>query len=140
MTTRVDLSRQTEKDLKKIPQHIKIKLLSWVEAVEKDGLEKVRKIPGYHDEPLKGQRVGQRSIRLSLIYRAIYEVRSDGFPRIIEVQEVTKHEYWGEKNSGIPSGNPDPGPALDVHSSRRGDESDRICPENPHFKIASLRH
>lgn len=93
MTTKVDLSRRTEKDLKKVPLHIKIKLLSWVEAVENDGLEKVRKIPGYHDEPLQGQRVGLRSIRLSLFYRAIYEVRSDGPPRIIEVQEITKHEY-----------------------------------------------
>jgi hypothetical protein len=25
--------------------------------VEKDGLEQVRKIPGYHDEPLKGELV-----------------------------------------------------------------------------------
>jgi proteic killer suppression protein len=91
--TQVELSRQTEKDLERVPGYIKIKLLSWVEAVENDGLEKVRKIPGYHDEPLKGSRIGQRSIRLSLSYRAIYEVQSEGPPRIIEIQEVTKHDY-----------------------------------------------
>ena len=93
MITKVELSRQAEKDLRKVPQHIRIKLLSWVEAVESDGLKNVRRIPGYHDEPLKGTRTGQRSIRLSLSYRAIYEVRSKGPPRIIEVQEVNKHEY-----------------------------------------------
>ncbi|MBI2082431.1 MAG: type II toxin-antitoxin system mRNA interferase toxin, RelE/StbE family [Deltaproteobacteria bacterium] len=93
MITQVALSRQVEKDLERVPAHIKVKLLSWVEAVENDGLEKVRKIPSYHDEPLKGSRIGQRSIRLSLSYRAIYEVRSEGPPRIIEIQEVTKHDY-----------------------------------------------
>ncbi|MBI4374365.1 MAG: hypothetical protein HY542_05770 [Deltaproteobacteria bacterium] len=93
MVTQVELSRQAEKGLERVPRYIKIKLLSWVEAVESDGLEKVRKIPGYHDEPLKGSRIWQRSIRLSLNYRAIYEIRSEGPPRIIEIQEVTKHDY-----------------------------------------------
>lgn len=93
MMTKVELSRQAEKDLEKVPKHIAVNLLSWVEAVESEGLESVRRIPGYHDEPLKGFRVGQRSIRLSLSYRAIYEIRSEGPPRIIEVKEVTKHEY-----------------------------------------------
>ncbi len=91
--TRVELSRQAERDLEKVPKHIAVKLLSWVEAVESEGLENIRRISGYHDEPLKGTRVGQRSIRLSLSYRAIYEIRLEGPPRIIEVREVTKHEY-----------------------------------------------
>ena len=34
-------------------------------------------VPGYHDEPLKGHRAGQRSIRLSRAYRAIYEIKED---------------------------------------------------------------
>jgi hypothetical protein len=34
----------------------------WVDDVEERGLEEVRKIPGWHDEPLKGERKGQRSI------------------------------------------------------------------------------
>ncbi len=45
----------------------------------------------YHDEPLKGQRIGQRSIRLSKSYRAIYIEHNDDI--IIEVIEVNKHEY-----------------------------------------------
>lgn len=56
------------------------------------GLEEVRKVPGYHDEPLKGQRAGQRSIRLSRAYRAIYEIKSDGVEFVL-VEEVNKHEY-----------------------------------------------
>ncbi len=41
------------------------------------GLSEVRKVPGYHDEPLKGQRKGQRSIRLSRSYRAIYVIEEE---------------------------------------------------------------
>jgi len=63
-----------------------------VAAVEHDGLEEVRKLPGYHDEPLRGDRAGQRSIRLSRAYRAIYEVRQDT-AEFVAVEEVGKHEY-----------------------------------------------
>jgi len=59
----------------------------WVAAVELDGLEVVRKISGYHDEPLKGARVRQRSIRLSR-----YEVRGDAV-EFVSIEEVSKHEY-----------------------------------------------
>jgi hypothetical protein len=34
----------------------------------------VRKVPGFHDEPLSGKRFGQRSLRLSKSYRAFYEI------------------------------------------------------------------
>lgn len=64
----------------------------WVAAVELDGLEKVRKVPGYHDEPLKGDRAGQRSIRLSRRYRAIYEIQKDTV-EFASVEEVSRHEY-----------------------------------------------
>ncbi len=36
-----------------------------MEAVEEDGLQEVRKIASFHDEPLKSDRQGQRSIRLT---------------------------------------------------------------------------
>ncbi len=64
----------------------------WVAAVEHDGLEEVRKVPGYHDEALEGDRTGQRSIRLSLAYRAVYEIKEDT-ARFVSVEEVSKHEY-----------------------------------------------
>jgi len=56
-------------------------------------LEEVRKIPGYHDEPLKGRRAGQRSIRLSKAYRAIYVLLESGSIEFVSVEEVSKHDY-----------------------------------------------
>lgn len=62
-------------------------------VVERVGLAEVRKLSGYHDEPLKGTRKGQRSIRLNRAYRAIYIEHKDGKIQIVEVIEVSKHEY-----------------------------------------------
>lgn len=93
MIWEVALTRRAQKQLRKVPRHVAIKLLAWAEAVESQGLETVRKIPGYHDEPLKGRRQGQRSIRLSRAYRAIYQIQSDGDVELVSVEEVNKHEY-----------------------------------------------
>ncbi len=84
---------KVQKDLKKLPQHVVIKLLAWAKDVEEYGLLEVRKVPGYHDEPLKGQRQGQRSIRLSKAYRAIYTLDSQGTIKIVFIDEVNKHDY-----------------------------------------------
>ena len=51
-----------------------------------------RKAP-VHDEPLRGQREGERSIRLSRQWRAIYRVLADGNAEFIEIQEVSPHDY-----------------------------------------------
>jgi toxin HigB-1 len=53
----VELSTFAKKQLKKLPLHIVINFQNWVEDVEERGLEEVRKIPGYHDEPLRGELV-----------------------------------------------------------------------------------
>lgn len=89
----VVISKLAQKQLRKVPDHVALKLAAWVEAVEHDGLEEVRKIPGFHDEPLRGQRKGQRSIRLSKAYRAIYEIRANGMIDFVSVEEVNKHDY-----------------------------------------------
>jgi toxin HigB-1 len=89
----VSIAKPALKDLKKIPLHIVKKLQAWIQNVGHDGLNEVRKIPGYHDEPLKGRRAGQRSIRLSKAYRAIYTIETDGSIKFIEVCEVNKHDY-----------------------------------------------
>jgi len=89
----VELSGQAKKDLKRVPDYIVDKLETWIDAVEREGLEEVRKISGYHDEPLKGERQGQRSIRLSRSYRAIYRVKPSGVIECVIIEEVTKHEY-----------------------------------------------
>jgi toxin HigB-1 len=89
----VKLSVKAKRNLKKVPLAIALKLQIWIEAVGHCGLREVRKIPGYHDEPLKGRRKGQRSIRLNIAYRAIYTVNSTGIINFVEIQEINKHEY-----------------------------------------------
>jgi proteic killer suppression protein len=84
----VILTRNAEKQLKKAPANIVQKFLYWVSQVEDYGLLEVRKIPGFHDEPLKGQRKGQRSVRLSKSWRAIYTIEDN-----ILVIEVHNHDY-----------------------------------------------
>jgi toxin HigB-1 len=92
-TYKVIITEPAKRDLRKVPQHIAIKLYQWVEAVSHDGLLEVRKVSGYHDEPLQGNRKGQRSIRLNKAYRAIYELSTNGQMDIVEVMEVNKHDY-----------------------------------------------
>lgn len=90
---KVSWSEKVDKTLRKIPRYIRDKFHLWVFLVESQGLEEVRRRLGFHDEPLVGQRRGQRSIRLSRAYRAIYELTEGGRLRIIEVKEISKHEY-----------------------------------------------
>jgi toxin HigB-1 len=80
MINEVEIAPGAESDLSKVPKHISRKLLAWVNLVSQFGLEHTRKQIGFHDEPLKGKRFGQRSIRLSREYRAFY--------RIIEKRKV----------------------------------------------------
>jgi proteic killer suppression protein len=87
------ITRRAEKQLRSVPQHIARALQEWVSAVKIEGLEAVRRLPGYHDEPLQGQRKHQRSIRLSRSYRAIYEIQSDGAVEFVSIEEVNKHDY-----------------------------------------------
>lgn len=87
----MSVSKFAEKQLKKIPLNIKEALRYWVEAVQAQGIREVRKLPGYHDEPLRGERNGQRSVRLNKAYRAIYMETDAGIE--ITVIEVSKHEY-----------------------------------------------
>ena len=89
----VIVSKKAEKQLRSLPAHVVIKLQGWISGVKIEGLRNVRKIPGFHDEPLRGKRQGQRSIRLSKGYRACYIVDSKGNTHIAEIKEVNKHEY-----------------------------------------------
>ncbi len=93
LKTRVELSVSVVKARHRIPRYIFERLQKWMTDVRLEGLEEVRKRPGYHDEPLKGQREGQRSIRLSRSYRAIYTELRGAEVRFVRVLEVTKHEY-----------------------------------------------
>lgn len=88
----VEIAALARKQLRKVPTHVAAKLNLWIESVQSDGLDLVRTVPGYHDEPLKMRRKGQRSIRLSKAYRAIYELR-DGELEFASIEEVSKHDY-----------------------------------------------
>lgn len=90
---KVVINKNAKRDLQKVPAYIVVKLFEWIEAVSHDGLLEVRKISGFHDEPLQGKRKGQRSIRLSKAYRAIYEIDKNEQMEIIEIIEVNKHDY-----------------------------------------------
>jgi len=91
MNTRVQRTKRFEKDLDKVPEFIRIKVIVWVGLVEAVGVREVRKRPGYHDEPLRGWRKGQRSVRLNQAYRLIYREVRDHLE--ILLLEVSKHEY-----------------------------------------------
>ncbi|MCO4755926.1 MAG: hypothetical protein KC478_15710 [Bacteriovoracaceae bacterium] len=80
----------SKKELKALPSYILVKLRRWADQVQSLGLEEVRKSSGWHDEPLKGNRKGQRSIRLNKAYRAIYIIEND---TLVVVLEANKHDY-----------------------------------------------
>ena len=82
-----------ERTLKKIPKHILINFSKWVEIIETFGLNEMKKTLGFHDEALKGKRKGERSVRLSKSYRAIYRKVEEEELIIIDVIKVSKHDY-----------------------------------------------
>ena len=92
MIKEVIITKKAIKQLRGIPFHISSKLKAWIDLVSRRGVEKVRLIPGYHDEPLKGKRKGQRSIRLTKAYRAIYEIHKIENCLIVII-EVIYHDY-----------------------------------------------
>ena len=89
----VRVTKKALENLEKVPRRIVKKFDRWFEMVENQGIREARKIKSYHDEPLQGDRFGQRSIRLNRAYRAFYIEKRDGIIELIEVLEVNKHDY-----------------------------------------------
>ena len=87
----VHVTHKANKQLLKAPHHVQNKFRGWRDAVRTVGLLSVRRSAGFHDEPLKGDRQGQRSIRLNKQWRAIYQ-EMNGVLEVI-VLEVTPHDY-----------------------------------------------
>ncbi|MCK5243578.1 type II toxin-antitoxin system mRNA interferase toxin, RelE/StbE family [bacterium] len=79
------------KTLRKLPKVVVNKYELWKNLVAAHGPDILRTLPSYHDEKLKGNRYGQRSSRLSLKYRIIYEVVQDKV--LVMVFEITPHKY-----------------------------------------------
>lgn len=93
MRTEIIFSKSAEKNLKRLPLNIKLKVLSWIESVFVDGLAFTRKSVSLHDEPLQGGRQGQRSIRLNRSYRLIYTTYDSESLQVIKILEITHHVY-----------------------------------------------
>jgi len=89
----VKLSDAVVRGMVKLPKQVRTKLKVWASAVEESGLAEVRKNRGYHDEPLSGDRAGQRSIKLNRGWRAFYVIAETGEVRIVLVIDVNKHKY-----------------------------------------------
>ncbi len=90
---RVRWERRVEKQLDTLPEYVVGSFFDWVRAVERDGMDAVRKLPGYHDERLKGQLRGARSVRLTLAYRVLYFQTTELGIKIAQVTRVSKHDY-----------------------------------------------
>ena len=87
------ISTVAKKQLRHCPEHIARKFEFWVDLLQTIGLRESRKYKGFHDEPLHGERKGQRSVRLSKAYRIIYRELEPNRFEIIEVLELNKHDY-----------------------------------------------
>src|SRR5580704_14368095 len=93
MINRVEVSDRAEKSLVKAPRQVAAKFLYWRQQVEEHGLEVVRTIPRYHDEPLKGKLKDIcRSVRMARGYRAYYRVIGI-VAQCVLVEEVNRHDY-----------------------------------------------
>lgn len=91
LRSKITTTRSFEKQLDKAPDFIRKKVKFWIFLVESYGIWDVMKSPGFHDEPLRDERNGQRSVRMNKAYRLIYHIIQDRVH--IELLEVHKHDY-----------------------------------------------
>lgn len=94
MALQIEFTKKARKDLIRAPHYVQETVEVWLTNVRNIGVEQSRLNggKGLHDEPLKGERSGQRSIRLTKSWRLIYEI-DQGELRILKILAVTKHDY-----------------------------------------------
>lgn len=83
--------KDIHKSIKKVPSQVAKKYELWKSLVFRHGPQILKEFPGFNDELLKGDRKGQRSSRLSLHYRVIYEIE-DAIVTVYII-EITPHKY-----------------------------------------------
>jgi proteic killer suppression protein len=76
-----------------VPVHIADKFFKWKMDVQGMGIREVRKVTGYHDEPVKGSEIGRRSVRLNQAWRLFYVESETGEFYVVAVEEINHHEY-----------------------------------------------
>ncbi|GAB1352061.1 hypothetical protein MASR1M12_07920 [Erysipelotrichia bacterium] len=79
------------KTCKKLPAQVLKKYELWKDLIHRHGPSILKNFPGFNDEKLSGIREGQRSSRLNLQFRVIYEVENENI--IIYVLEITPYKY-----------------------------------------------
>jgi len=89
----VELTKHAEKQMAKLPRSIVEAIYIWATSVELMGINKVRQLRGYHDEPLAGKWHGTRSVRLNKAYRLFYRESYSLDESLVTVIEVNNHEY-----------------------------------------------
>ena len=99
ITTEIEITNKAEKDLKKAPALIRDKAISWMSEVTINGLQATRQNSGLHDEPLGGERTGERSIRLNRRWRLFYTEKTlnNKTVLLITILEVNTHVYKKRK-------------------------------------------
>jgi proteic killer suppression protein len=88
---RIFEEKSVAKVCKKLPPQVAKKYELWKDLVFRHGPSKLKEFPGFNDEVLKGKRKHQRSSRLSLQFRVIYEVEEEIVT--VYVEEITPHKY-----------------------------------------------
>ncbi|MSO72566.1 MAG: hypothetical protein EXQ84_03005 [Rhodospirillaceae bacterium] len=86
-------TRRALKSLAQAPEFVRINYLMWRGQIEESGLDEVRKVPGYHDEPLQGKLKHFRSVRLGRAYRIFYRIAAIDQIEAVLVEEVKRHDY-----------------------------------------------
>ena len=79
------------KTCKKFPAQVLKKYELWKDLVYRHGPSILKNFPGFNDEKLSGIREGQRSSRLNLQFRVIYQVENENI--MVYVLEITPHNY-----------------------------------------------
>ncbi len=83
--------KKVSKQLKKIPVDLLMRYEKWKDIVSISGLEGLKLIKGFNDEPLSGEWQGYRSSRLNIQYRVIYQIENEEL--YVKVIRVTAHDY-----------------------------------------------
>jgi plasmid maintenance system killer protein len=80
-----------KKVINNLPIQCKKKYAAFKYIAQQSGLDGLRLSPGFKLETLKGKLAGLYSIRLNISYRVVFDVQEQ--IRIIDILEVSKHEY-----------------------------------------------
>ena len=83
--------RNVLRRVRKLPKQVLKRYEVWKNIVHISGPAGLRLIPGFNDEPLRGEWKGHRSSRLGEQYRVIYRIENKRL--LVMVIDLTAHDY-----------------------------------------------